>query len=166
MPSRHASRAVAIAASLTLGLAAAIMPVARPAEAADKADLTIPTGSTSITVRAGQAFTHIFYVKNIGTADAQAGVTMAAAMPLSATVTQVSADGPILWNCTHIQAVGWCSARTALPGGYYPTRIRVDVTAPTTPGTYQITSVADSADIVDESNENNNVLHTTLTVTP
>ncbi len=166
MPSRHVTRVAAIAASLTLALVAAIVPAARPAEATILPDLAALTGSTSITVKHGGAFTHIFYVKNIGAGVAPVGTIVATTLPPGSIVDTVSYVAPSFWKCGTSGTTVRCTSQTRIEGGEDPIRVRVDAHAPGTAGTYGFDSVADPDHLVLETNENNNVLHTTLTVTP
>ena len=161
------TRTVTVGAALALGLASAVIPAAPPAEAQALPDLelTVPSGSTNITARAGETVAIAHIVKNVGSGHARAGILWRFSLPAGFRITFVQLTG---WN-------GWRLSRDSnrvdavtaflMPPGS-ATRLRVDATVPSTPGSYQAVSVVDVNQSQTETNENNNRGVATITVVP
>ena len=161
------TRTVIVGAALALGLAAVLAPVAPPAEAQALPDLelTVPSGSPNITAHAGEPVAIAHIVKNVGSGHARAGILWRVSLPAGFRITFVHLTG---WN-------GWRLSRSSdrvdavtafvMPPGA-ASKLRVDATVPSTPGTYQVVSVVDVNQGQTETNENNNRGVTTITVVP
>jgi hypothetical protein len=162
---RFRARAQILVAALALGLASTAIPA--PVEAGALPDLVVLAGSTNITVHAGGTFAHVYWVNNVGGGPAAAGVVSTFTLPAGFEVRAISYSSPNLWVCAHKKpTTAACTNQAIMPPGQYPTRIRVDVRAPTTPGSYVGVSKVNPDDEVAESNEENNQLATTINVVP
>jgi hypothetical protein len=166
-PRRRRATALSVLVAAVLGLAVSTLPVVPAAVAAGLPDLAVQTGSTHITVKAGQPFTHVFYVNNIGEGSAAAGaVVVTSGFPNGFTINKVTYTGPSGWGCTHTATLARCTNRTVLPPGLYSTRIRIDATASSVVETREAISSIDPGNVIIESNEGNNRLRTALNVVP